>query len=58
MTIEEAAKYVGVPVVQLIRWAGFHVGPKFTGHPLAPKNMHYEQRDLDEWLKQRASHAA
>jgi hypothetical protein len=49
MSVEEAAKYLGVPPVQLIRWAGFHVGPPFVGHPLAPKTMHYDQRQLNAW---------
>lgn len=49
MSVYEAAEYLGVPVAQLIRWAGFGVGPAYTGHPLAPKRMEYQQVDLDRW---------
>jgi hypothetical protein len=49
MTIYEASDYLGVPVAQLIRWAGFRVGPKYLGHPLAPQAMQYERADLDSW---------
>jgi hypothetical protein len=49
MTIYEASDYLGVPVAQLIRWAGFGVGPKYLGHPLAPQAMRYERADLDGW---------
>jgi hypothetical protein len=54
LTIEEAAKVAGAPVVQLVRWAGLGVGPKFTGHHFNPRRMRYELADIEAWKAERA----
>lgn len=57
LTLAEAAKYVGVPEAQLVRWAGFGVGPAYQGHPLVPKGMRYQRSDLDEWRDSKLTRA-
>ena len=53
MNLSEAAKYLGVPQAQLIRWAGFNVGPSYvSGHPIAPQTLVYDKKDLEEWLEE------
>lgn len=46
MTPEEAARIIGVPAVQLRRWAWERVGPRNVGTRSKPR---YEEEDLSEW---------
>ncbi len=54
LSIHEASRLVGVPVAQLVRWAGFGVGPPFSGHPLTPNRMQYDADKLKEWKRDKA----
>lgn len=49
LTVEHAAAVLGAPRAQLIRWALQGVGPAYTGHPLNPNGMRYEQAELERW---------
>lgn len=57
MNADEAAKKIGIPAVQLKRWAahtatGWANGPKFSGTWLNPR---YAEQDLDDWKAKRGS---
>lgn len=47
MTADEAAPILGVPVIQLKRWAWERVGPRNVGTRWRPK---YTEQDLQAWL--------
>lgn len=49
LTPEEAAPIIGVPSVQLARWAWNRTGPKNLGTRYKPK---YTEEDLREWREQ------
>lgn len=44
---EEASEIIGVPAIQLERWAYLKQGPKNIGTKWKPR---YDEDDLREWL--------
>lgn len=52
MTPEQASLLIGVPAVQLKRWAWERVGPRNVGTRWKPR---YEEEDLRAWLERRAA---
>lgn len=44
---EEAGEILGIPAVQLERWAFLKQGPKNVGTKYKPR---YDEKDLEEWL--------
>ncbi len=51
-TPTEAAEIVGVPAVQLLRWAYLDQGPRNSGTKRKPM---FAEEDLERWRKQHAS---
>lgn len=50
MNLEQAAKYLGVPPIQLTRWAGYGVGPPLkAGHPFHSPTMEFDPEELAQW---------
>ena len=49
-TPDEAAQIVGVPAVQLLRWAYIGQGPRNSGTKRKPM---FDEEDLERWLDQR-----
>lgn len=56
LNIDRAAAFLGLPVAQLVHWALQGVGPEFTGHPLRPHQMLYDEQDLEAWRLTATTH--
>lgn len=50
INLSEAAKFLGAPENQLLQWACFKIGPKYTGSPYRPSHMSYDKAEVEQWL--------
>lgn len=46
---KEAAKYLGVSIQTMCRWAGKGTGPRLIKY--GDKMIRYRKKDLDEWMQ-------